>query len=359
MQPGDRDWLEDRIRGCLAFAALGDAVGAEVEGLTRAEVARFGDPLALLLEEARTWRRATEGDAEGTLGPELQDGVAVTDDTGQLEALSRVLVASRGELTVEAWHAALVDWFRESPTAERAGPTSRAMLEGDTAAAARDDRVGVTNGSAMRAAPCGLVHPGDPEAAVRLAWLSSRVTHDTQVAAAAAGAIAAGVATALRPGSGVEEVTEACVLGAALGNGLGVREGRVVAMPRVSTRIELAVDEARAGRELDAALERSGLDPLAEALDRIEATVGTSMLAFESVPAAVGVLAATGGDPFATIRAGVSIGGDTDTIAAMAGALAGALHGYAANEPDERAVLDLCLPDSLAELVPRLADVAA
>jgi ADP-ribosylglycohydrolase len=342
---GDRDWLEDRIRGCLAFGALGDVAGEPFEQLTRAEVAAHGDPLA------RVW-------GEGSGGPE---GLGVTDDTGQLEALSRVLVASRGELTVEAWHAALVDWFRGSPTAEKAGPTTRAALEGRALEPARaaDDRLGVTNGSAMRAAPCGLVHPGDPERAVRLAWLTSRITHDTQVAAAAAGAIAAGVATALRSGCGAEEVTEACVLGAALGNGLGVREGRCVALPRVSDRIELAIDQARAARDLDGALERSGLDPLDEALGRIEAAVGTSMLAFESVPAAVGVFAATGGDPFETVRAAVRIGGDTDTIAAMAGALAGALHGYAAHEPDDRAVLDLVLPDTLAELVPGLADLAA
>jgi ADP-ribosylglycohydrolase len=233
------------------------------------------------------------------------------------------------------------------------------MLEGGGEAGTRDPRVGITNGSAMRAAPCGLIHPGDPEAAVRLAWLTSRVTHDTQVAAAAAGAIAAGVATALRPGAGVEEVTESCVLGAALGNGLGVREGRTVALPRVSDRIELALDQARAARDLDAAARRSGLDPVSEALDRIEAAVGTSMLAFESVPAAVAVFAAVGGDPLETVRAAVRIGGDTDTIAAMAGALAGALHGYAANEPLDRDVLDLVLPPELAELVPGLAALAA
>src|SRR5688572_16109942 len=220
VRPGDRDWLEDRVRGCLAFAALGDAAGEPVEGCTRSEVAVYGNPLRSLREEARMARRSGAG------GSDAGDDVAVTDDTGQLEALVVALVESGGELTQDAGREALVRWFRESPTAERAGPTSRAMLESeaappDAAAPPRaDDRVGVTNGSAMRAAPCGLVHPGDPERAVELAWLTSRVTHDTQVAAAAAGAIAAGVAIALRPGAGVEEVTEACVLGAALGNGL-------------------------------------------------------------------------------------------------------------------------------------------
>jgi ADP-ribosylglycohydrolase len=115
----------------------------------------------------------------------------------------------------------------------------------------------------------------------------------------------------------------------------------------VSDRIELAIDEARAARDLD------------DALDRIEAAVGTSMLAFESVPAAVGVLAASGGHPLSVVRASVCLGGDTDTIAAMAGALAGALHGYAALEPDLRGQLDLLLVDGLEGLVAPLAELAA
>ena len=89
------------------------------------------------------------------------------------------------------------------------GPTTRPLLE---AIAAGEDthtigRVGTstrkltsfgaTNGAAMRIAPAGLVYPGDPEGAVRLAWVTARPTHDTQIAAAGAGAIAAGVAQAL------------------------------------------------------------------------------------------------------------------------------------------------------------------
>jgi ADP-ribosylglycohydrolase len=319
VQPGDRDWLEDRIRGSLSCAVLGDVAGEPVEGCTREEVRTYGHPLS----------------------PVRRGRGAVTDDSGQLEALAEALVAADGDLTEEAWRAALVRWFETSPTAERAGPTTRAMLQRPAGEAPPegDRRVGATNGSAMRVAPAGLIHPGDAEAAVELAWLTSRPTHDTQVAAAAAGAIAAGVATALRPGAGVEEVAEACVLGAALGHGLGTRHGRTVPLPRVSDRIELAVDEARAAGGLD------------EALDRIEAAVGTSMLAFESVPAAVGVLVASRGDPIEAVTAGVRIGGDTDTIASMAGALAGALHGVRALEPDDRALLD----HVAGEAVPRLA----
>ncbi len=47
----------------------------------------------------------------------------------------------------------------------------------------------------------------------------------------------------------------------------------------------------------------------------------------ESVPAAVGIFVAAKGDPLETIVGGTNIGNDTDTVAAMAGSLAGALRG--------------------------------
>jgi ADP-ribosylglycohydrolase len=55
--------------------------------------------------------------------------------------------------------------------------------------------------------------------------------------------------------------------------------------------------------------------------------VGTSLASQESVPAAFAVLAAYPDDPWLAVRIAASAGGDTDTIAAIAGAIAGACHG--------------------------------
>jgi ADP-ribosylglycohydrolase len=55
--------------------------------------------------------------------------------------------------------------------------------------------------------------------------------------------------------------------------------------------------------------------------------VGTSLAAQESVPAAFAVLAAAPDDPWLACRIAASLGGDCDTIAAMAGAIGGACHG--------------------------------
>jgi ADP-ribosylglycohydrolase len=55
--------------------------------------------------------------------------------------------------------------------------------------------------------------------------------------------------------------------------------------------------------------------------------VGTSLATQESVPAAFAVAAAIPGDPWLACRLAASLGGDCDTIAAMAGAICGACHG--------------------------------
>jgi len=65
----------------------------------------------------------------------------------------------------------------------------------------------------------------------------------------------------------------------------------------------------------------------------IAATLGTGVLAIESVPAAVCIFLRNVDSFERTIIEAVSLGGDTDTIGAMAGALAGAFHGASAIPP--------------------------
>jgi ADP-ribosylglycohydrolase len=237
------------------------------------------------------------------------------------------------------------------------GPTTRPLLQAlaageDTSTIGRGlsarklTSFGASNGASMRIAPAGLVRPGDIEGAVQLAWLTSRPTHDTQIAAAGAGAIAAGVAHALTPGADVFSVVRACLEGARLGEALGIREGRQVPGPSVARRIEIAVEEALRAR-----------DPL-DAITRIEASVGNSVMIVESVPAAVGVFVVGGGIPLDVVSAGASIGNDSDTIAAMAGSLAGALHGIAAVPADMFATVKAVNDEDIEALAAGLTAIA-
>ena len=245
---GDRQRLYEHVLGSLATAALGDAMGAATEQHAIPEILEeYGGLLRDLLAPSSDTFSA--GNLPGQ----------ITDDTSQMFALAEALIAADGELSEDAWVNKLVDWSRTSPMARMMGPTTRPLLEAISAGedTSHIGRVGTstrkltsfgaTNGAAMRIAPAGLVFPGDLEGAVRLAWLTARPTHDTQIAAAGAGAIAAGVAHALEVGADVYSVTQACLWGARFGEELGAREGRLIAGPSVARRIEIAIEEALQG----------------------------------------------------------------------------------------------------------------
>jgi len=237
--------LSQHILGSLAAAAIGDAMGAATEQHSISEIVeKFGG----LLREL--YAPSPETFSHGNLAGQI------TDDTSQMFALAQTLIDADGDLTEQAWLDTLIHWSRTSPHKNQMGPTTRPLLEAlaagqDTSAIGRTPfsarkltSFGTTNGAAMRIAPAGLVHPGDIEAAVQLAWVTSRPTHDTQIAAAGAGTIAAGVAHALVPGADVLSVVRACLDGARLGEEIGIREGRRVPGPNIARRIEIAVEEA-------------------------------------------------------------------------------------------------------------------
>ena len=141
---------------------------------------------------------------------------------------------------------------------------------------------------------------------------ASRVTHNTGVALAGAAAVAAAVS------AGVAGATVPEAIGAAV----------------------TAADWPRTW-PLGGGRRRGGPDHLGHRADRrtargrgagrVYTLVGTSLATQESVPAAFAFLAAAPDDPWLAGRMAASAGGDTDTIAAITGAIGGACHGQRAS----------------------------
>jgi ADP-ribosylglycohydrolase len=201
------------------------------------------------------------------------------------------------------------------------GPSTKRALAALLAGTdiAETGRSGTTNGAAMRVTPVGVATPGDDLGRlVDQVVEASRVTHNTGVALAGAAAVAAAVSAGVA-GAGVPEATDAAIAAATLAAG----RGHWVAAADVAARIRWA-----AGRTAGLATEA--------ALDTVYTLVGTSLASQESVPAAFAILAAAPDDPWLAVRMAASAGGDTDTIAAMAGAVAGACHGAAAFPAEAR-----------------------
>lgn len=315
--------LEDRIFASLALAGMGDALGAPTEQWTIDEIFRAHGGL---LSHFVAPPPDTFAGANGGLRAE------VTDDASQMYYLARALVSSGGALDEAGWIACLLDWAAHSPKAGFMGPSTagivQALREGrDTGAVGvigtsrrKMTTVGTTNGAAMRVAPVGLLHPGDPLAACEQALVTCLPSHDTDVAISAACAIAAATAAAV-DGAVLLEVIEAALAGGAHGEQLARRHARLAAGPNFLARTRMALDIARVAR--------AGYDER-RFLERLEREVGNSVLAAESVPSALAILAYAGADPLRTIALAASGGNDTDSIATMAGAIAGAMHGRAA-----------------------------
>ena len=340
-------YLGQHILGGMLGAALGDAMGAATEQHQIDEIiAAHGGLLDQLIPPPVD--TFSHSDIAGL----------VTDDCSQMFALIEVLIATDGELDEMAWIKRLIHWSQYSPMRRQQGPTTKPLLAA-LAAGESTDHIGVvgdstrklasmgtTNGASMRVAPAGLIHPGDIEGAVHTAWISAKPTHNTQIAASGAGAIAAGVAEALLPTADVFSVVEAALAGARLGEKIGKENGRIAPGPSVVRRIELAVEEALRAATFE------------EALRNIEATVGNSVMMVESTPAAVGIFVAAKGEPVGCAVGGTNIGNDTDTIAAMAGAMAGALKGPEAIPQAMRDTLLTANEEDIAHLADGLTQIA-
>jgi ADP-ribosylglycohydrolase len=343
--------LYDRVLGCLSTAAMGDALGAATEQWSTAEIyARYRGPI-------RTFHKPPLDTFAAMARNEAGE---VTDDASQMFYLAQMIIETGGRVTEDAWITCLLRWAAESPKVANMGPSTRAVIEAVRAGrdpykvntVGQSDRqtthMGVTNGAAMRIAPVGLVHPGNPSDACRDAVVTCLPAHNTQRAVSATCALAAGVAHALTDNADVFSVVRACLEGASLGEELARHDSRIrlVPGPRIERRIELAVTLALKARSRE------------EAMGTLESYVGNSVEIAESVPTAIGLFVFAHGDPMESIVAGANVGNDTDTIATMAGALAGALRGFSRVPQDLYAVFRAANQVDLEGIARGLTEIA-
>lgn len=295
----------DRAYGCLAGLALGDALGMPTEMLTPEQI------------------RAEYGAADGLLSPPpwhphaaLPTG-SVTDDTEQALALAAVYLET-GALSAEAVARALLAWAEAK--AERiqlyAGPATRRALEALRSGTdpRQSGKAGTTNGGAMRVAPVGIVNAGDRAAALLDTVESCIPTHGTTLAISAAAAVSFAVCEAMTETATVDSVLAAAGQGAVQGRQFGAW----VWTPPLEARIDLAIRTVRKAADQEAA--RAGL----------YGSVGVGMEVTESIPTALGLVALYDGQPMPAVLAASRLGGDSDTIGAIAGAICGAFAGIQA-----------------------------
>jgi ADP-ribosylglycohydrolase len=309
--------VSSRAAGALYGLAIGDALGMPTQSLPRAQIVASYGPLLQSFEPAPPGHPLAAGRPAG----------AVTDDTEQAVLLASLIIESGGTVDAAEVGRLLLAWeesMRARGSLDLLGPSTKRAITALLAGADIDQagRFGVTNGAAMRITPVGIATPSASlDVLVDRVVAASRATHNTGVALAGAAAVAAAVSAGL-DGAGAAEATGLAVAAATR----AARRGHWVAAADVAARISWAT-ELVAGLGIDAVIET------------VYALVGTSLATQESVPAAFAVVAASPDDPWLACRIAASLGGDCDTIAAMAGAIGGACHGLGGFPESARATV--------------------
>jgi ADP-ribosylglycohydrolase len=315
------DTLRNQYLGCILGAAAGDALGAATEcKSTRQIIAAFG---------GRVTDFKTPPDdcmARGRAKGQVTDAFSIP------YVLSQHLLVSGGQVSRRLAEEALVEWGKSEWFLPFAGMTTRKVVnrlnqDNSQELWAYSGHLGnklfkghyyalSSNGAAVKAYPAALLHPGDPESAVRDVVELTMASHDDPLSISGAGAVAAAVATALGKNATVYSMTQAAVKGAALGEKLARKREDIWIYPgpSVQDRLEMAIEEA---------LQNEGKD----AMGAIGALIGSGPAIAETVPAAFGLLIAREGDIMASLYDAVNIGDETAAIASLVGALGGALKG--------------------------------
>lgn len=299
--------LLDHALGAFYGLALGDALGMPTQSLSRAQIKqRFG--AITTLEDAGPDQPIAANMPKGS----------ITDDTEQAILVGQLLIDGKGQIEPSVLAQRLIEWealMRAKGSQDLLGPSTKRAIEMILAGVSPEEagRYGTTNGAAMRITPVGIATDvANPERFIRAVVQACQVTHNTSLGISSAAAVAAVVSAGI---NGMD-------LGEALRLGMQMAQqaehhGHWVAGGRIASRISWA-------RTVSIDSDKTLL------ADLLHDVIGTSVASQESVvvsfalaqQVAVGEMGA-----FEALCMAASLGGDTDTIAAILGAMLGACLG--------------------------------
>ena len=291
------------LKSVLEALAVGDALGMPTEFMTQTDIDRVYPEINGLLDPGKSYTHF-----------ELPYG-SVTDDTEQNLYLARAYTAA-GEITVENSAEALSRWVVECDAIAKKyiGPSSmkalNAIKEGVSPMEA--GRSGTTNGGIMRTPSLVLcAGRGDEDHLLHCIRMGCIPTHHTSQAISAAAAYGFAL-RAILDGREIPEILEAAQRGA--------------------RRAYESVDYVAAAPDCIARLMKIQEDLKEDSSDaRIRHLLfhvyGNGLESIDAFTVAMTVFLAKGKDVFGALKLCASLGGDTDTVGALTGALCAAYAG--------------------------------
>ena len=271
--------LRSKFVGCLVGSAVGDALGSVFEG---------------------SW--SPEVEVENFSGE-------WTDDTHMMIGVAESLIENEGfngrhmtETFIKNYESE--PWRGYGPGPPRVFKWIRSGVPWNEAAERLYGGAGsYGNGAAMRVAPVGVFFYDDPEQLRAIAYAQSRITHTHELGmeGAALQAYAVALATNADPSSELEP-------------------SAFFDMLKSFTRNEVYRGKLERAEELLGERSRR----------RVARELGNGVTAHNSVPTAIYSFLRNLHSFEAAVLYAISLGGDTDTIGAMTGAISGAFHGVEA-----------------------------
>ncbi len=297
--------MRDKILGVLYGMAIGDAMGMPPELWSRKRI----------IQKYGTITDFLEGDPENEISYQYKRG-NFTDDTAQAITILDSLIETNFEVDSSNVAKHILEWAKKENAFENniLGPTSKITLElfekGEDAKAYSDQAL--SNGAAMRIPPIGTLFTTEQKKELcDYVKKISEITHSSDITLTGASMIAMAVASAIEKEDRDQMIQDV----------LGVEEyamslGASTVSASMGTRIRYGVE-----------LAHTYSDDRDKFLEELYNMFGASVNTVDSIPCAIVIAYYCFGNVHETALACTNLGGDTDTIGAMACAIAGGVKG--------------------------------
>lgn len=295
--------LNERIKSILIGVALGDAMGMPTELWTQSMIKEeFPDGVQTFSDSINK-------------GAVIRDMVAgqVTDDTINTVFLIDMLERYNGEVSVSDYIKQLREWSENSELADLvSGPSTRKALDlmAQGVPITETGRFGTTNGAAMKIAPIGIIsdYLNLPELVERVHQICIP-THNTSIAIAGASAVAAAISYTSAGGKDFDKIFELALSAI----DIGLTKGYDVATASLTKRLTIIRELVDNKNEV-------------EVLEALYEIWGTGVETIETIPSVFAIVYLAQGYPLKAAQLAASLGGDTDTIGAIATGICAGIH---------------------------------
>lgn len=295
--------MAERIKGILVGGAYGDAMGMPTEGWSYQRIKQKFPQGVEKFYPSQVDDISDRGFSAGE----------ITDDTINTLMIVRSIADCQGQLNAENYVQQLINWHEESGISHLvSGPTTlNAINQIKNGISLMDTgKFGTTNGAAMKISPIGVISDYR-----NLDTLIQRVeqiclpTHHTSIAIAGASAVAACISYVVRGGKSISDLWELAyqVIQQCQTTGTDFPTPSLIKRMRLANKI----------------VKESSRD---KALFRLHDEVGSGVQTIETIPAVFGIIELAEGNPIVAGQLASSIGGDTDTIGAIACGICGGLY---------------------------------